>query len=162
MLAWNKDLKGGKVSSGFSQAHSAKQAAPRGEDRPGLKSSLSCWCLHLLVGAQLSHSASRLRTLRCSRQVGVLSSELRQKHLLENLDFAGSVEKGILPRNLLLRANAPSTDDARLGNAVRASLLLGKHKCPFSATTAAAYDSQSFLWEKAQPALRMEGVEGQF
>ncbi|EDL37642.1 mCG148295 [Mus musculus] len=41
-LAWNKDLPGGKVSSGSSLKNRAKRVAPRGEDRPGLKSSLSC------------------------------------------------------------------------------------------------------------------------
>lgn len=151
-LAWNKDLPGGKVSSGSSLKNRAKRVAPRGEDRPGLKSSLSCWCLHLLGGAQFSQSASRLQTLHCSRQVGVLSSELREKHLLENRRLCRVHEEGTLPRNLPRRDSTPPADDARLGRAVWASLLPGKLKCSFSATVA-AFASQSFLWEKAQPAL---------
>lgn len=79
-------------------------AAPRGEDRPGLKSSLSCWCWHLPDGVPQPQLAG-LGTLRYSlRVLGLQSCE--RNICWRTGDFAVSMERRDTPRKLALESAA--------------------------------------------------------
>lgn len=110
------------VAAGRSRA-----AAPRGEHRPGLQASLSCWCWHWPGGVPRPQRAG-LGSPRCSpRGLGLQSCEGRICR--RTGDFAVSVASRDTPRKLALESTgAPGADAAQPARRFAAGEAGG---CPF-------------------------------